>query len=81
MSQGLWAYVNETISALIALIAPLKLAPLDLNATTAEKQQYADEEKAYKEDSALYVTENATYQTAALIWNKANDMALGPILL
>jgi len=37
--------------------------------------------KAYKEDSALYITENAAYLAAALVWNKANDMALGSILL
>jgi len=81
MSQGLWAYVDGTISAPIAPIAPLKPSPLDPNATTADRQQHADDEKAYKEDSALYVTENAAYLAAALVWNKANDMALGSILL
>src|SRR6266436_1124125 len=42
MSQGLWAYVDGTISAPIAPIAPLKPSSLDLNATTADRQQHAD---------------------------------------
>ena len=81
MSQGLWAYIDGTISTPIAPIAPLKPSPLDPNATTTDRQQHADDEKAFKEDSALYITENATYLAAELVWNKANDMALGSILL
>src|SRR6266404_563957 len=69
------------MSAPIAPIAPLKPSPPDPNATTADRQQHADDEKAYKEDDALFVTKNATYLQNVLIWNKANDMALGSILL
>src|SRR6267378_4295070 len=81
MSQGLWSYVDGSTSAPIAPIAPLKPSPLDPNATTADRQQHADDEKAYKEDSATYVTENTAFLAAMLVWNKANDMALGSILL
>jgi len=68
----------------LPLLSPhcsLETSPLDPNATTADRQQHADDEKAYKEDSATYVTENTAFLAAMLVWNKANDMALGSILL
>ena len=54
MSQGLWAYVEGTIIAPNPPTSPIKPSPLDPNASTADRQQYADDEKQYKEDTALY---------------------------
>ncbi len=81
MSQGLWAYVEGTIVTPNPPTPPIKPSPLDPNASTADRQQYADDEKQYKEDTALYAIKRDHYLKEAPIWNKANDMALGCILL
>src|SRR6266404_1959513 len=81
MSQGLWGYIKGNISAPNAPVTPIKPSPLDPNATAADRQQFTDDEKQYKEEYALYKVERAYYLKEAPIWNKANDMALGCILL